>query len=111
MLYEVITTEAPRAAHVVGGILNDLANEFDPNAPTFGEKYAPPWLPVAFKDWTGREITRVYGDEWGKFNAMLPSTYSVHIPMPSGVSPSMITACMNDPGPIANPAYDTVTNP
>ena len=34
-----------RGAHgrpPVGFILNDLANEFDPNAPTFGEKYAPP---------------------------------------------------------------------
>ena len=104
-------TETPKAAMVVGGILNDLANEFDPNAPTFGEKFAPPWLPVSFRDWTGREIVRTYSDEWGKFNAMLPSTYSVHIPMPSGVSPNMITSCMNDAGPIANPAYDPVTNP
>ncbi len=104
-------TETPKAALVVGGILNDLANEFDPNAPTFGEKYAPPWLPVSFRDWTGREIVRTYSDEWGKFNAMLPSTYTVNLPMASGVSPNMITACMNDAGPIPNPAYDPVTNP
>ncbi len=104
-------TETPKAALVVGGILNDLANEFDPNAPTFGEKFAPPWLPVSFRDWTGREIVRTYSDEWGKFNAMLPSTYTVNLPMASGVSPNMITACMNDAGPIPNPAYDPVTNP
>ncbi len=104
-------TETPKAAMVVGGILNDLANEFDPNAPTFGEKFAPPWLPVSFRDWTGREIVRTYSDEWGKFNAMLPSSYSVNLPMASGVSPNMISACMNDAGPIPNPAYDPVSNP
>lgn len=96
-------TKVPKAAHVVGMILNDLANEFDPNSPTFGEKYSPPWLPVSFRDWTGREIQRVYADEWGMFNAMLPSTYSVNIPMPSGVAPNMITACMNDAGSVPNP--------
>jgi hypothetical protein len=104
-------TETPKAAMVVGGILNDLGNEFNPSAPNFGEKFAPPWLPVSFRDWTGREISRIYSDEYGKFNALLPSTYSVHIPMPSGVSPNMITACMNDAGPIPNPAYDAVNNP
>ena len=28
-------------------ILDDTANEFDPNAPTFGERHAPPWIPVS----------------------------------------------------------------
>ncbi|WP_299203924.1 hypothetical protein [uncultured Amphritea sp.] len=96
-------TDVPIAAHVVGGILDDTANEFDPNSPNFGEKYAPPWLPVSFKDWTGREIVRTYSDEWGHFNALLPSTYSVNLPMPTGVSPNMVTACMNDASPILNP--------
>ncbi|WP_290704283.1 hypothetical protein [Amphritea sp.] len=95
-------TDVPIAAHVVGGILDDIANEFDPNSPNFGEKYAPPWLPVSFRDWTGREILRTYSDEWGKFNALLPSSYSVHLPMPTGLSPNMITACMNDASPVFN---------
>lgn len=98
-------TDVPIAAHVVGGILDDTANEFDPNSPNFGEKYAPPWLPVSFRDWTGREILRTYSDEWGKFNALLPSSYSVHLPMPTGLSPNMITACMND----ASPSFNSVT--
>jgi hypothetical protein len=104
-------TETPKASMVVGIILSNQGNEANPNAPTFGEKFAPPWLPVSFRDWTGREIVRVHADEWGKFNAMLPSTYSVNLPMPSGVSPNMLTGCMNDPGPVPNPAYDPVNNP
>lgn len=93
-------TEVPVAGHIVGFILDDTANEFDPNAPTFGEKHAPPHVPVSIRDWTGREISRVYSDQWGTYNALVPSSYSMNIPFPSGVSPNMVTTCMNHPGPI-----------
>ena len=98
-------TQVPKAAHVVGGILNDLANEFNPNSPAFGEKFAPPWLPIAFYDFNGKEITRVYSDQYGKYNTMLPSTNTVNIASPSGVAPNMVTACMNDAGLVDNPDY------
>ena len=88
-------------------ILNDLANEFNPNSPAFGEKYAPPFVPVGFYDWAGNQVNRVYADEFGRYNAMLPSTYSVNLPMPSGVSPNMLVSCMNDAGPIPNPEFGT----
>ncbi len=98
-------TDTPIAANASGVILNDLANEFNPNSPAFGEKYAPPFVPVSFYDWNGNEVNRVYADEFGRYNAMLPSTYTVNLPMPSGVSPNMLVACMNDAGPIPNPAF------
>lgn len=101
-------TEVPVAAHVVGMILDDTANEFDPNAPTFGEKHAPSFVPVSFRDWTGREITRVYSDQFGNFNALVPSTFSVNLPMPSGAAPNMLTACMNSP---MKPVLDASGNP
>ncbi len=104
-------TEVPVASHIVGMILNDLANEFDPNAPTFGEKLAPSWVPVSIRDWTGKEISRVYSDQWGTFNALVPSSYSVNIPMPSGVAPNMLTTCMNDPGPIPDAGGNLVIDP
>ncbi|MBZ0106436.1 MAG: hypothetical protein K8H84_12500 [Sulfuricella denitrificans] len=104
-------TEVPVSGHIVGMILNDLANEFDPNAPTFGEKQAPAWVPVSIRDWSGREISRVYADQWGTFNALVPSTYSVNVPMPSGVAPNMITTCMNDPGPIPDGRGNLVIDP
>lgn len=102
-------TEAPVAGHGAGFILDDLSGEFDVNAPTFGEKHAPPHLPVSLRDWTGREISRVYADEFGSFNFLVPSTYTVNPPFPSGVSPSMMMACMNSPGPIPDPTG--ATNP
>jgi large repetitive protein len=92
-----IFTKVPVSGHIVGMILDDLANEFDPYSPSFGEKYAPPFMPVSIRDFTGREINRVYSDRFGTYNALVPSTFSYNIPLPSGVSPSMITVCLNSP--------------
>ncbi|WP_153306224.1 hypothetical protein [Desulfatiglans anilini] len=89
-------TQTPIAGHIVGFILDDTANEFDPTSPQFGEKYAPPWLPVGIYDWAGRLIGQTYSDEWGRYNALVPSTYTENLPQPSGISPNMITTCMND---------------
>ena len=104
-------TQVPKAAHVVGGVINDVANEFNPNAPTFGEKFSPPWVPVAFYDFKGHEVTRVYSDQFGKYNAMLPSTNTVSIASPSGVAPNMLTACMNDSGLVDDGAGNLITDP
>ncbi len=100
-----LMTDVPPVANVSGMMLNDLANEFNPNSPAFGEKFAPPRLPVAFYDWNGNEVNRVYGDQYGMYNAVLPSTYTANLPMPSGMSPNMLISCMNDAGPIRNPAF------
>ncbi|MBE0598909.1 MAG: hypothetical protein IH614_16760 [Desulfuromonadales bacterium] len=90
-------TEVPKAARVVGFSNNDLSAEFDSTSPVFGEKSAPSWLPVAIKDWSGNELMRVYMDEFGSYNALLPSTLTMNVPAPSGVSPNMLTVVLNDP--------------
>jgi hypothetical protein len=93
-------TSAHIASHFTGTITNDFAAEFDPFSPQFGEKFAVPNVPVAVKDFTGREITRVYGDQWGIYDGMTSSTWTVFPPSPSGYIPNMMIMCMNDPGPI-----------
>ncbi len=105
-------TQVPIAAHATGFILDDTANEFDPNSPQFGEKYAPPFLPVSIRDWTGREIGRTFSDAYGRYNFVAPSTWTNSLPQPSGMSPNMLTTCMNDrlrpdgtPDPLHNPQY------
>ena len=98
-------TEVPLAANVFGRVTDDLANEGGPGSPNFGEKFSPAYIPISFRDWTGREVTRVYTDQWGTYNALLPSTFTANRPAPSGMSPNMLTACINSPGPISNPAY------
>jgi hypothetical protein len=103
-------TQVPKAARAVGFVNNDLGAEFNQASPIFGEKLAAPWLPVSFTDWNGNELARVYTDEFGGFNALLPSTYTVNVPSPTGVSPNMITLTLNDPfladGVTKDPFYD-----
>jgi len=99
-------TEVPISGHISGMILDDASNEFDPNSPNFGEKYSPPWLPVSIRDWTGREVGRTYADKFGRFNALVPSSYTANRPSPSGISPNVVTTCMNAKGdPWHNPRY------
>jgi len=90
-------TETPKAARVVGFALNDLTAEFNVLSPNFGEKAGVAWIPVAFKDWAGNELTRVYTDEFGTYNAMLPGSYTANVPAPAGFSPNMLTMVLNDP--------------
>jgi len=104
-------TNVPVSGHIVGTILNDLANEFDPNSPQFGEKQSPPFLPVSIRDWQGNVIGRTYSDRWGRFNVLVPSTYTANLPSSSGISPSMLTTCMNDPGPVPGPDGKMMTDP
>ncbi|HQR71125.1 MAG TPA: Ig-like domain-containing protein [Burkholderiaceae bacterium] len=101
------------ASHFTGTITNDFASEFDPYSPQFGEKFAVPNVPVAVRDPTGKEISRVYADQWGIFNGLTYSSWTVFPPSPSGYTPTMMIMCMNDPGPIPDPAHpgQTMTDP
>jgi hypothetical protein len=99
------------AAHFSGFILDDLSSEFDPFSPQFGEKFAVPNLPVSIKDFAGNEVLRTYTDQWGVYNGLNYSTWEVNPPNPTGYAPTMMVACMNDPGngatpdPNFNPSY------
>jgi hypothetical protein len=97
-------TEVPIAAHGLGFILDDTTAEFDPNSPQFGEKFAPPFVPVTIRDWTGRIIGKTISDQYGRYNFLAPSTATANLPQPSGMSPNMLTTCMNDPGDDPNAA-------
>jgi hypothetical protein len=108
-----IFTSTHIASKFTGGITDDYTSEFDPFSPQFGEKFAPPQLPVAVRDWTGNETNRVYADNWGAYNGMTYSTWEVNPPNPTGYSPTMMVFCMNDPGPILDtrPGSATLNTP
>lgn len=95
-----VFTEVPVAANNTGIILDDASSEYNAAAPDFGEKASVPFVPVSTKDFNGREISRTYSDQWGAYNMMLPSSWLVNPPTPSGYGPNMLINCMNDPGPI-----------
>jgi hypothetical protein len=99
------------AGHFTGIMLDDLSSEFDPFSPQFGEKFAIPNVPVSFKDQKGLEISRTYSDQWGMFNGLNYSTWEVNPPNPTGYAPTMMVACMNDPGPIPGPNNTMIPDP
>ena len=45
-----VFTSTHIASKFYGGITDDFTSEFDPFSPQFGEKFAPPDLPVAVRD-------------------------------------------------------------
>ena len=106
-----VFTSTHVASHFTGIITDDLTGEFDPFSPQFGEKFAPAYLPVSLKDWSGNEIGRTYSDQWGDYNGLNYSTWEVNPPNPTGYGPTMMVTCMNDrgtgptPDPLYNPAY------
>ncbi len=106
-----IYTSAHIAAKFTGGITDDYTSEFDPFSPQFGEKFAPPVLPVSIKDWTGNEVSRVYADQWGSYDGMTYSTWEVNPPNPTGYAPTVMVGCMNDPGPIPGPNGTLIQDP
>ncbi|MHB8816727.1 MAG: hypothetical protein ACYDAE_26165, partial [Steroidobacteraceae bacterium] len=102
-----VWTKTPGAAHYTGFILDDFSSEFNQAAPTFGEKFAVPNLPVSIKDFNGFEISRTYSDQWGLFNGLVFSTWEVNPPNPTGYAPGMMVTEMNSPGPIPAPVCTT----
>ena len=95
-----VYSNTPRASKFAGIILDDASAEFNVAAPDFGEKFGVPYVAVSIRDQYGIEIERMYGDQWGGYNGMTPSTWQVNVPNPAGYSPNMLVTCMNDPGPI-----------
>ncbi len=108
-----VFTPTHTASHFTGVITDDFSAEFDPFSPQFGEKFAPAYLPVSIKDWAGNEVNRVYSDAWGAYNGLNYSTWEVNPPNPTGYGPTMMVTCMNDAGPIPDPANpnQAVTDP
>ncbi|HEX2661801.1 MAG TPA: choice-of-anchor D domain-containing protein [Candidatus Acidoferrum sp.] len=92
------------ASHFTGVITDDFTSEFDPFAPQFGEKFSPPNMPISTRDYLGNEISRVYSDHWGIYDGLTYSSWDVNPPNITGYSPAMMVQCMNDYGPILDPA-------
>ena len=108
-------TEVPKAARVVGFVNNDLTAEFNAESPNYGEKAAPSWIPISIQDYAGNVLNHVYADEFGSYNAMVPSNYTNNAASPSGMALQSVTHCLNfpfmpdpnNPGElIADPYYD-----
>jgi hypothetical protein len=104
-----IFTSTHIASKYTGVITDDYTSEFDPFAPQFGEKFGPPNLPVSTRDYLGNELSRVWADHWGAYDGLTYSSWEVNPPNITGYSPTMLTQCMNDPGPVVDTTVGSAT--
>ncbi|HMK52189.1 MAG TPA: SdrD B-like domain-containing protein, partial [Thermodesulfobacteriota bacterium] len=93
-------THVPPGARIWGWVSDDLHLESNPNSPNASSNFAPSWLPVSVQDWAGNEVGRFYTDQWGRFNGIVPSTYTIFTPNPLGMSAGIYTIFPNDIGPV-----------
>lgn len=100
-------TATPVAAQFTGLITDDISNETNPASPGFGEKWSPAYLPFSIRDFKGQVVYSGLSDAYGRYNGILPSTLTANMPIPSGYSPAMMSACLNDAGPNQLPNFDT----
>ncbi|HEY6872690.1 MAG TPA: choice-of-anchor D domain-containing protein [Geobacteraceae bacterium] len=95
-----IFTDVPIPSRMWGTVWNDLMLEFNPNSPNAAGNLAVSWMPVTIKDYKGQELIRMYTDQWGHFEGLVPSNYDIAPPIPIGLVVSQYTVVANDPGPI-----------
>jgi len=105
-------TLVPKAGRLVGLITDDINFETDLTKPRGGDKFGPAWLPVSIQDFDGHEIRRVYLDEWGEIDTLVPSSWTANTPVPTGYAPNVLRVVVNHPGmdplnpdPWYNPFY------
>ncbi|MBI5136680.1 MAG: PKD domain-containing protein [Nitrospirae bacterium] len=96
-------TDVPLPARVKGFVNNNLVLENDIARTQFGDKAGVEGVPVSIRDYSGREVVRVYTDRNGFFEAILPSTNTVTVPSPAGMAPNVFNVFANDPGTAQNP--------
>ena len=107
-------TDVPIPGKWKGYIIDDLTLSTNPASLNYGEKGGVPNSPIGIYDFTNRLVTTINSDPNGVFEVLLPSTYSINCPTPSGVCPNVYYMLGNDPGQPGhlntnyNPQYRTI---
>ncbi len=107
-------TDVPIPGRWKGYIIDDLTISTNPMDLFYGEKAGTPYLPIGVYDYRNNLVTTVVSDPNGVYEVLLPSTYSINCPTPSGVCAATYYLLGNDPGqpdkpnPTYNPQYRTI---
>ena len=96
-------TDVPIPGRWKGYIIDDLTISVDPKQLNFGEKAGIANSPIGIYDFTNRLQTTITSDPNGVYEVLLPSTYSINCPSPSGVCPNIYYLLGNDPGQPGHP--------
>jgi len=95
-------TDVPIPGKWKGYIIDDLTVSTNPQDMSYGEKAGISHSPIGVYDWSNRYITTITSDPNGVYEILLPSSYTVNAPTPSGVFANMYYILGNDPGQPGN---------
>ncbi|NUQ84072.1 MAG: DUF11 domain-containing protein [Anaerolineales bacterium] len=102
-------TDVPLPGRWKGYIINDLAISTDPRSLFYGEVAGLPNSPIGVYDFTNNMVASITSDPNGVYEILLPSTYSMNCPTPSGVCPNVYYIQGNDPNLAGyNPQFRTI---
>jgi hypothetical protein len=107
-------TNVPIPGRWKGYIINDLTVSTNPQELNFGEKAGMANAPIGVYDFTNKLVTTMTSDPNGVYEILLPSTYTMNCPTPSGVCANVYYILGNDPGqpgalnPNYNPQFRTI---
>ncbi len=107
-------TDVPIPGKWKGYIIDDLTLSTNPQDLNYGEKAGVPNSPIGIYDFANRLVTTITSDPNGVYEVLLPSTYTINCPTPSGVCPGTYYLLGNDPGqpgalnPNYNPQFRTI---
>jgi hypothetical protein len=110
----LLFTEVPIPGKWKGYIIDDLSLSTSKTELSYGEKAGLPNAPIGVYDFDNQLVTTLTSDPNGTFEVLLPSTYSMNCPTPSGVCANMYYLLGNDPGQPGqlntnyNPQYRTI---
>ncbi len=90
-------TDTPIPGRVSGLVTDRLRVETDPDSPRYGKPRGIPDIPVGIRDYSSRLLETVYTDEYGFYEAVLPSAQSAPCQTPVGTCPATYVFVINDP--------------
>jgi len=90
-------TDTPIPGRISGLVTDRLRVETDPDSPRYGKPRGIPNIPVGIRDYSSRLLETVYTDEYGFYEAVLPSTQSGPCQTPVGACPATYVFVINDP--------------
>ena len=89
-------TATPVAGQLTGLSTDDVSIETNIASPQYSDKFGPAYMPFSLRDFKGHMLYHGYTDAFGHYNALVASTFSASLPIPSGYSPAVHELCLND---------------
>ncbi|OFW73202.1 MAG: hypothetical protein A2Y55_12815, partial [Actinobacteria bacterium RBG_16_68_12] len=90
-------TDTPIPGRILGLVSETRSAETDPDSPWYGKPRGIPNIPVVIRDYSYRLLETVYTDEYGFYEAVLPSAQAAPCQTTAGMCPAAYVLVVNDP--------------